>query len=113
MLVKEFRFWNRMLERAEIETNRYRQIDTTKLPGEDLLVYLRMATGSTQIGNLAVLNPESPYDDNLSLELINLQFIEDFIEAEKYSYDEELDIVRQFKLRTYHTVCPVHSYYLD
>ena len=113
LLVKEFRFWNRMLERAEIETNRYRQIDTTKLPGEDLLVYLRMATGSTQIGNLAVLNPESPYDDNLSLELINLQFIEDFIEAEKYSYDEELDIVRQFKLRTYHTVCPVHSYYLD
>ena len=76
-------------------------------------MYLRMATGSTQIGNLATLNPESPYTDNLSLELINLQFIEDFIEAEKYSYDEELDIVRQFKLRTYHTVCPVHSYYLD
>ncbi len=73
-----------------------------------------MATGSSQIGNLASMNPESPYNfENLSLELIDLDFIEDFIETEKYSYDEALDVVRSQKLRTYHTVCPVHSYYLE
>ena len=73
-----------------------------------------MATGSSQIGNLASLNEDSPYNfSNLNLELVNLEFIEDFIETEKYSYDEELDVVRSQKLRTYHTVCPVHSYFLD
>ena len=32
---------------------------------------------------------------------------------EKYSYDTALDLVVSQKLRTYHTVCPVHTYYMD
>lgn len=35
------------------------------------------------------------------------------METEKYSYVAELDLVVSQKSRTYHTVCPVHTYYMD
>ena len=91
--------------------NRYRQIDPTKLPGEFLLVYLRLATGSSLIQNFASRNAFYTFDD-YEVKSTGLSFIEDFIETERYSYDKELDLVVSQKLRTYHTVCPVHTYYM-
>ena len=57
VLVKEFRFWNKQLTNFDLENNRYRQVDPTKLDAGFLLVYLRMATGSSLITNSATLNP--------------------------------------------------------
>ena len=91
--------------------SRYRQIDPTKLPGELLLVYLRLATGSSLIENFAARNPFNTFED-VNVEIKQLTFVEDFIETEKYSYDKQLDLVVSQKLRTYHTVCPVHTYYM-
>ena len=112
MLVKEFRFWNKQQSNAELSNNRYRQIDPTKLSEGDLLVYLRLATGSSLIENFASKNPFYSFD-GFDLSLSDLSFKEDFIETEKYSYDKALDLVVSQKMRTYHTVCPVHTYYMD
>lgn len=111
VLIKEFRFWNKQLSSLELEVNRYRQIDPTKLPGDYLLVYLRMATGSSTIDNFAARNPFYSFE-SIELELNGLAFIEDFIETDKYTYDKTLDLVVAQKIRTYHTVCPVHTYYM-
>jgi len=111
VLVKEFRFWNNQQSIAALSNNRYIQIDPTKLEAEALLVYLRLATGSSLIENLASKNPHYPEHD-LALRINGLSFIEDFIETERYSYDSKLDKVIASKVRTYHTVCPVHTYYM-
>ena len=50
---------------------------------------------------------------DFSIQLNDLSYIEDFIEQEKYSYEPELDAVVAKRVRTYHTVCPVHSYYMN
>ena len=92
--------------------NRYRQVDPTKLPAEDLLVYLRMATGSSVIDNFAARNQFYKWD-GFEVNLNAVSFVEDFMETEKYSYVAELDVVVSQKSRTYHTVCPVHTYYMD
>ena len=112
VLVKEFRFWNKQQSNAELSNNRYRQIDPTKLEEGELLVYLRLATGSSLIENFASKNPFYTFA-GFDLSLNDLSFKEDFIETEKYSYDKELDLVISQKMRTYHTVCPVHTYYMD
>lgn len=75
------------------------------------MIYLRLATGSSLIENFAAKNLHYPSFD-LSLQINGLTFIEDFIETEKYSYDSKLDLVTSSKMRTYHTVCPVHTYHL-
>lgn len=111
VLVKEFRFWNKQLSSLEIDINRYRQVDPSKLSADYLLVYLRMATGSSMIENFAARNPYYRFD-NIMLEQSQLAFIEDFIETDKYMYDKKLDLVVGKKIRTYHTVCPVHTYYM-
>lgn len=76
-----------------------------------MLVYLRLATGSYLIENFASRNNFYVFDD-FKVETNQLTFVEDFIETEKYSYDTKLDLVVSQKLRTYHTVCPVHTYYM-
>ena len=111
MLVKEFRFWNKQVSSAELKNNRYRQIDPTKLTDTSLLIYMRMATGSSHIDNFASKNMLYTFDD-FDLQLNGLNFVEDFIETEKYSYDKALDLVVSTRKRTYHTVCPVHTYYM-
>ena len=63
------------------------------------------------IENFASKNPFYSFD-NFDLKLSDLSFKEDFIETEKYSYDSERDLVVQQTIRTYHTVCPVHTYYM-
>lgn len=95
----------------ELEVNRYRQIDPSKMPADYLLVYLRMATGSSMIDNFAARNPYYTFE-SIDLQLNGLAFVEDFIETDKYSYDAELDLVVSQQIRTYHTVCPVHTYYM-
>ncbi len=92
VLVKEFRFWNKQLSNADLSNNRYRQIDPTKLPAEELLVYLRLATGSSLIENFAAKNVYYTFD-GFDLQLKDLSFKEDFIETEKYSYDASRDLV--------------------
>lgn len=92
VLVKEFRFWNKQLSNADLSNNRYRQIDPTKLPAEELLVYLRLATGSSLIENFAAKNIYYTFD-GFDLQLKDLSFKEDFIETEKYSYDASRDLV--------------------
>ena len=92
MLVKEFRFWNKQVSSAELKNNRYRQIDPTKLTDTSLLIYMRMATGSSHIDNFASKNMLYTFDD-FDLQLNGLNFVEDFIETEKYSYDKALDLV--------------------
>lgn len=63
------------------------------------------------IENFAARNPYYRFD-NIMLEQSQLAFIEDFIETDKYMYDKKLDLVVGKKIRTYHTVCPVHTYYM-
>ena len=92
VLVKEFRFWNRQLKENELSNNRYRQIDPTDLSRDELLVYLRLATGSSLIENFATRSKNAD-DYNLALETSGLSFVEDFIEEERYSYDSDLDLV--------------------
>ena len=70
-----------------------------------------MATGSTLIENFATRSKNYSFDD-LKLDKSGLSFVEDFIETEKYSYDKRLDLVVSARVRTYHTVCPVHTYYM-
>ena len=111
MLLKEFRFWNKQLTTGELADRRYRQVDPTKLPADYLLVYLRLATGSLLIENFASKNSFYTFDD-FNLKTSGISFVEDFIETEKYSYDSSKDLVVSQKLRTYHTVCPVHTYYM-
>lgn len=81
------------------------------MPADYLLVYLRMATGSSQIANFAARNPYYNFE-NIELRQEGLAFVEDFIETDKYSYDKDLDLVVAQKIRTYHTVCPVHTFYM-
>ena len=100
-----------MLTAAELTNNRYRQVDPTKLPAEYLLVYLRLATGSSIMENFAARNTFYTFD-GFGMRQNDLAYVEDFIETEKYSYDRALDLVVSQKLRTYHTVCPVHTYYM-
>ena len=64
------------------------------------------------IENFASRNLFYTFDD-FRVEIGDLSFLEDFIETESYSYDEALDLVIGQKLRTYHTVCPVHTYYMN
>jgi len=112
VLIKEFRFWNKQLSKFELDNNRYRQVDPTKLQAELLLIYLRMATGSSLVDNFAARNEF--YDwTGFTVAMNELSFVEDFMETEKYSYVAELDLVVSQKSRTYHTVCPVHTYYMD
>ena len=59
---------------------------------DELLVYLRLATGSSLIENFATRSDNAD-DYNLSLQTSGLTFVEDFIETERYSYDNELDLV--------------------
>ena len=111
ILLKEFRYWNMQLSAGELANNRYRQVDPTKLDGETLIVYLRMATGSSLIDNFAARNDFYTFDGfNISED--GLAYVEDFIETENYQYDKELDLVVSQKSRTYHTVCPVHTYFM-
>ena len=63
VLVKEFRFWNKQLTAAELTNNRYRQVDPTKIQGELLLIYLRMATGSSLFDNFAARNINYSFED--------------------------------------------------
>ena len=111
VLIKEFRFWNQQLTAAELSNNRYRQVDPTKLPGQVLIVYLRMATGSSLIDNFAARNQFYTFD-GFDIQQKGLSFMEDFMETERYSYNKELDLVVSQKTRTYHTVCPVHTYFM-
>lgn len=92
VLVKEFRFWNRQQSMGELSNNRYRQIDPTELSKDDLLVYLRLATGSSLIENFATRSTSAKNYD-LGLKKSGLSFVEDFIETERYSYDTKLDLV--------------------
>jgi len=71
-----------------------------------------MATGSSLIDNFAARNVFYNFD-GFSIEQNGLSYKEDFIETEKYSYDKLLDLVVSQKSRTYHTVCPVHTYFMN
>ena len=62
VLIKEFRYWNVQLTSGDLSNNRYRQIDPTKLDGETLIVYLRLATGSSLIDNFAARNDFYTFD---------------------------------------------------
>ena len=86
-------------------------MDPTKLSGETLIVYLRMATGSSLIDNFAARNDFYTFD-GFNISEGGLSYMEDFIETENYQYDKELDLVVSQKSRTYHTVCPVHTYFM-
>ena len=112
VLVKEFRLWNKQQSMGELANNRYRQIDPTKLTASQILVYLRLATGSSLIENFAQ-HSEGFREYEFNLRTGGLSFTEDFIEQERYSYDAALDLVVSKKMRTYHTVCPVHTYFMN
>jgi len=77
---------------GELSNNRYRQIDPSKLANDELLVYLRLATGSSLIWNFAS-ESKSTKSYDLGLKTSGLSFLEDFIETERYSYDSKLDLV--------------------
>lgn len=111
MLVKEFRFWSKQLQQNELLNNRYRQVDPMHLEKDLLLTYLRLATGSSLISNFAEKNVHYTFTGT-DVQTNKLSFVEDFIEAEKYSYDKTLDKVVSQMVRTYHTVCPVHTYFM-
>ena len=56
------------------------------LPRDLLLVYLRLASGSSLIENLA-LKGKTSVEGDLDLSQGGLSYVEDFIETERYSYD--------------------------
>ena len=70
-----------------------------------------MATGSSLMDNFAARNDFYTFD-GFNVQQRGLSYQEDFIETEQYSYDSQLDLVISQKSRTYHTVCPVHTYYM-
>ena len=73
---------------------------------------MRMATGSSLIENFATRQPDYVHD-YFNAELNGISYIADFIETEQYSYDVALDLVVAQTMRTYHTVCPVHTYFMN
>ena len=44
--------------------------------------------------------------------LKSVSFVGDYVDEEKYTYDPIEDKVIPQVIRTYHTVCPVHTYYM-
>ena len=47
------------------------------------------------------------------MRLAGASFVEDYMDEERYTYDAALQQVIPQILRTYHTVCPVHTYFMD
>ena len=40
-------------------------------------------------------------------------FVNDFVEVKKYMYDKKERTVIAAMVRTYHTVCPLYTYFMD
>ena len=112
MLIKEFRFWNKQLSTTETLNWRHRQIDPNYLEPDLLLTYLRLATGSAEIENFMKIRADYTFEET-NPTLKQVSFVEDFVDEEKYTYDSIQDKVIPQIIRTYHTVCPVHTYYMD
>ena len=111
-MVKELRFWNKQLTPGEIANYRYRQVDPLEVEAEMLLSYFRLATGSSTIDNFAQRNPSYEFNET-NVEMFDLDFVDDFVEQKKYMYDKkEKQVVSQL-VRTYHTVCPMYTYFMD
>jgi hypothetical protein len=111
-MVKEVRLWNKLLPEAEIVSKRYSQVDPLNLPEETLLSYYRLATGSTQLDNFAARNPYYTFTKEAP-EHSGLVFVNDFVEVKKYMYDKKERTVIAAMVRTYHTVCPLYTYFMD
>ena len=77
-----------------------------------LLTYLRLATGSAEIENFMKIRAGYTFEET-NPTLKQVSFIEDFVDEEKYTYDSIQDKVIPQIIRTYHTVCPVHTYYME
>ena len=112
MLIKEFRFWNKQLSTTETLNWRHRQIDPNYLEPDLLLTYLRLATGSAEIENFMKIRSDYTFEET-NPTLKQVSFVEDFVDEEKYTYDSIQDKVIPQIIRTYHTVCPVHTYYME
>ena len=114
MLLKEFRYWDKQMSTAEIVNWRSSQIDPTYISSGDarLMTYLRLASGSSMLYNFAESQNNYTYTET-NARMNDFGFVEDYVDEEKYTYDPSLEKVIPQIIRTYHTVCPVHTYFMD
>jgi hypothetical protein len=96
-----------------ISLQRYRQIDPTLSDNTDrLLIYLRLASGTPDFQNFADNNKANKYQAT-NFQSNGLSFVPEYFQTVSYIYDVVKAKVVQRSDRTYHTVCPLYTYYLD
>lgn len=107
LMIKEVRYWSTQLTAAELSQHRYSQINPSDTSNAGrLLAYVSLSSGSFEFQNLVSPTASAFLTNNLTL-------VPDSFDSASFYYDVVKEKVFEKKERTYHTVCPLSTYYLD
>ena len=76
------------------------------------MTYLRLASGVKDFRNFADTNRRNAYDKTTFL-YNGITLVSDYFDSVTYFYDQAKRRVLPRTDRSYHTVCPLSTYYLD
>ena len=111
--IKEVRIWSNFLLIPEIENWRYRQVDPTKTGSRTLQSYFRLASGTTKPYNLAQNSPNYNFTNTAAV-LTSATLLEDSQTKTEYVLvPNTLATYLPVEVPTYHTVCPLYTYFSD
>lgn len=82
--IKEFVFWSRVVDKAEITKNRYYQIDPIKT--QTLLTYFKLASGVPKVVNLAEKQSNYFFEDTAP-QFLYVKWVPSFEESYKWQYN--------------------------
>jgi hypothetical protein len=105
--IKEFVFWSRIIDKAEITRNRYYQIDP--ITTDSLLTYFKLASGIPKVDNLAEKQPTYFFEDTAP-QFLYVKWLPSYEDSFVWEYNWAEYEMQNKLVKKFHNVCPVNTY---